>query len=110
MGAFAMEDMASLIGHTHGRLLRLLSNRTGVHFQGFLQAARCSAYRTFPSKVKKKLISIDIAFPIVRHITTVSVEEFVEAVEGLCGPQTDEFSTSSEPEMHGTFFSTDFIA
>ena len=95
-----MDDPASLIGHAHGRLLRLLSDRAGVHFQGLQQATRCFAYRSFPDKFKKKLVNIDMAFSVVRHIATVSVEEFLVAAEGWCNSQIDDPSTSSTPEVH----------
>jgi len=71
-----------LIADFHGRLLRRLSAHANVHFQGLHQAAR--HFRrggALGAAMLRKLAHVDIAFNYVRHVTAVSVEEYLRDLE-----------------------------
>ena len=69
----------SLVLELHGALLRLVSQRTGCHFQGLSAASRhLKSLGRIDNRISKKLIRIDDAFNVVRHITSVSVVSFTE--------------------------------
>ena len=73
---------SSLVCDLHGLLLRLIAVETGMHFSGLRSAAaHCRRQRLLPNTVAKKLARIDDAFAVVRHITVVSAEQFVEDVQ-----------------------------
>ena len=72
----------SLIFDLHGQLLRLLAERTGLHFQGLSQVSRrlrATGWITLP--VARKLVMIDHAFNLIRHITGASLLDFTEHVD-----------------------------
>ena len=67
----------SLVFELHGALLRLVSNRAGCHYQGLSAASRhLKSLGRIDNRTSKKLIRIDDAFNVVRHITSVSVDMF----------------------------------
>ena len=78
----------SLVLELHGMLLRLVSRRSGHHFQGLSQAARhLRKSGLLDNKTVQKFIRIDNAFNIVRHITSVSVDSYVSSVSRLLDAQ-----------------------
>ena len=86
----------SLVLELHGMLLRLVSRRSGHHFQGLSQAARhLRKLGLLDNKTVQKLIRIDNAFNIVRHITSVSVDSYVLSVSRLLEAQ--EQSSVDDP-------------
>ena len=66
-----------LILELHGRLLRTVAIEVGQHFQGLAQAARVLK-RTgrISSATANKLLKLDNAYNLVRHITAISVSRF----------------------------------
>ena len=59
-----------LVNELHGKLLRQLSAQQDEHFQGLQQAARhLRQRRLVDAKTAKRLIELDAAFNINRHIT-----------------------------------------
>ena len=84
---YAMSDAAELVSRLHGELLRCLSDRADIHFQGRRSAAahfRRAGFLT--TATAKKLGRIDDAFGICRHITRVSAKDFVTLVMDEVGP------------------------
>ena len=52
----------------------MMSDTTGVHFEGLAQAARhCRKHNDLSSKLCKKLINLDYTYNCVRHITKASI-------------------------------------
>ena len=68
-----------LILELHGRLLRTFAVEAGQHFQGLAQAARfLKRSGRISAATANKLLKLDFAFNLVRHITTISVCRFEE--------------------------------
>ena len=78
-----MQDSAeSLLFHLHGCLLRLLSKRAGTHFQGVSQASRLMRNRgLIKNRTANKLVKLDHAFNVLRHITEVSASDLLSSLE-----------------------------
>ena len=69
-----LQTAESLVLELHVMLLRLVSRRSGHHYQGLSQAARhLRKLGLLDNKTAQKFIRIDNAFNIVRHITSVSL-------------------------------------
>ena len=67
----------------HGRALRLTAAHCGIHFQGLSHASRCLKELSTPSR--RRLIHIDIAFNLIRHITSPSCDKFITGLEKELG-------------------------
>ena len=66
-----------LILQLHGRLLRIFAVEAGQHFQGLAQAARfLKRSGRISAATANKLLKLDSAFNLVRHITAISVGRF----------------------------------
>jgi len=65
------DSSSALVSELHGCLLRLIAARTASHHQGLASAAR-SLKGKIPDSMVKKLIRVDTAFQINRHITNPS--------------------------------------
>ena len=65
-----------LIFELHSALLRTMACECGRHFEGLGGAALCAFKRgAIDAKMRKKLILVDSAFALVRHITRASCKE-----------------------------------
>ena len=63
-------EAATLIADVHGRMLRLVSDRTGLHHQGLRVAANyAKRHGMIDNRLQKRLINVDIAYHVSRHIT-----------------------------------------
>ena len=66
-----------LILELHGRLLRTFAVEVGQHFQGLAQSARfLKRSGRISAATANKLLKLDSAFNLVRHITAISVSRF----------------------------------
>ena len=66
-----------IIADLHGDLLREISAFTCVHWQGLGQAARALRKRNIiDGALTKKLILLDGAYNLSRHITVISADQF----------------------------------
>ena len=75
-----------LVLQLHGHLLRLIASRSGSHFQGLSQAARCLRQSgQISPNLGKKLQQVDAAYNLIRHITSISVQAFSENIERELG-------------------------
>ena len=72
-------DAASLIASAHGKLLRLLAEDAGRHFEGLSQAARF--HKALPNAVRRRITQLDIAHNYIRHVTQPLVLAFHEDVK-----------------------------
>jgi len=80
----------ALIGALHGRALRALAGALDVHVQGLQQGARlCRRRGLLSNRLARKLLVIDHAFALSRHVTEQSVSQFLAELEG-------ELTTSME--------------
>jgi len=72
-------DSAALLADTHARVLRLLADATGLHFQGLAQASR---HKSLPltSKQRRQLLQLDVAANWARHITSVKCADFIDTI------------------------------
>ena len=65
----------------------MLSERTGKHFQGLQQASRVLRKTSrLPDRLAKKMSNIDVAFNLIRHITSASVDSFVKELDAALPP------------------------
>ena len=75
-------DAASLVAATHGAAIRLIADARGSHFEGASQAARVlKRDRILTANTAKKLDQLAVAFAITRHITSVSVRNFLSVLK-----------------------------
>mmetsp|Transcript_109809 Transcript_109809/g.309616 ORF Transcript_109809/g.309616 Transcript_109809/m.309616 type:complete len:333 (+) Transcript_109809:64-1062(+) len=71
-----------LVADLHGRLLRRLSAHSQVHFQGLHQAARhYRQKRVLDHSILRKLMHLDIAYNLMRHITEIRMQTFLSDIE-----------------------------
>ena len=63
----------------HGRALRLTAAHSGIHFQGLSQASRYM--KGLSTSSRRRLMHIDIAFNLIRHITSPSCDKFIEGLK-----------------------------
>jgi len=71
-----------LIAELHGKSLRCITSARGTHFQGLGAAARSlRAQRHISNKMSNKLLNIDAAFGLSRHITAISVANFLSELD-----------------------------
>ena len=75
-------DSTTLILQAHGEALRLIADSTGQHFQGLAQASRTLRKQGLPSNVARKLQHLDAAASLARHITSVSLRNFLADLQG----------------------------
>ena len=72
-------EAGDLIATLHGKCLRLSVDILGQHKQGLSAAARqLHLGKKIGANLKRKMIHLDLAYHVSRHITTSSVEEFYE--------------------------------
>ena len=68
-----------LVYELHGRLLRVRAAQLGEHVQGLQQAARLAqSRRRIDNRLFKKLVVVDNAFSLQRHITELSAHGMVQ--------------------------------
>ena len=95
-------DATALVAEAHGRALRLVAFARGRHFVGLASASR--ACRFLPNKLQKKLVALDSAFAVTRHITRPSLESFVRELEEALGmhsavqPKVEHHDLASDDE------------
>ena len=72
-----------LIALAHGRLLRVLSNAAGEHYDGLTSATRLlrKAGCRWSARTQRRLMQLDVAAALVRHITKASVDELFGQVQ-----------------------------
>jgi len=84
---------ATLLMELHGDLLRALASHHGMHFQGLQQAARhARRFDLIGNGLAKKLIQLDVAFNMLRHVTLPLADqlrkEIAAAIE-VAAPKAD---------------------
>ena len=75
---------ARLIGDLHYELLAATSAAAGVHFQGLQQAGRFFQ-KSLNAQQRRRLVNLDIAFQVSRHITEPFAKQFVMDIVGAVG-------------------------
>jgi len=92
-----MEDVeaADLIAMLHGKTLRFLAARSGMHFAGLAVAARHKAFQ-FSSSQRRGLANLDAAFAVTRHITQTSANRYLNDI----GAHVENALTDSDPEKN----------
>ena len=58
----------------HGQLLRTMAAHAGVHFEGISTVAR---RLRLPQRLKRRVLQLDAAYHLVRHITQQSADQLV---------------------------------
>ena len=77
LGSFD-EHPEALLASVHGHCLRALSDSAGKPFVGLSMAARgCWKDGSISNRMYKKVVRVDTAFAIVRHLTTQRVQQFM---------------------------------
>ena len=68
-------DAVALVAAAHGRLLRLLSDGAGKHFQGVSQGMRFFG-RQLSSRQMRFALNLEVAYNVTRHVTVTLLKEF----------------------------------
>lgn len=78
-------DSAALVASLHGRVLRALAQRTGLHFPGLrAAAAHLRRQNLIAPCYLKKLQRLDDSFAVTRHITSAGADQFfIEVLSAL---------------------------
>jgi len=96
-------DAASLVARLHGDLLRTISEHDKLHFQGLRAAAsHLRRARCLPGALTKKLLTVEEAHNLCRHITSVSASGLLDTVSSalLGGRSTSSCSScASRPSV-----------
>eukprot|EP00971_Amphidinium_carterae_P067197 1330281-Amphidinium_carterae.1 len=80
-------DSFAIISQLHGALLRAAASHSGSHFQGLGQVARRRDLQ-LSTRIRRKLLAIDGAFNICRHITEISARDvYIEFLQELARDQ-----------------------
>ena len=77
-------DASSLVFDIHGRMLRTLCEVSDKHYQG-LAAAANDGYREglITRRMQRRMISVDHAFQVIRHISTVTVRTDSDELDAI---------------------------
>eukprot|EP00971_Amphidinium_carterae_P321047 6381757-Amphidinium_carterae.1 len=70
-----MAEPFALLNEAHNKILHLLVDAAGSHFQGLSRAAR--HVKTLNSKQRRRILNLDIAYNLARHITSASIEDMI---------------------------------
>ena len=82
MHAFCVDEAAALLMGLHGVVLRRLCEEARCHFEGLSVAARrLHMDGRIDGSMKKKLMQLDTAVSLVRHVSAPSCGAFVEKLE-----------------------------
>ena len=76
------------LGTLHSDLLQVMASQTGQHFQGLSQASRTKKLN-LTNRQKKMLSQVDIAWNIIRHISTVRAMETLREFRALDSTSCD---------------------
>ena len=92
----ASDPVALLLG-CHGAALRILSDRAGMHYQGLGVAARDARKKGFLSaKMCNRMIQVDIAMNLMRHITAASCRDTLAALVQEAGAEDENKNEATE--------------
>ena len=72
-------DAASLLSNTHNEMLRMMASVAGVHFEGVAQATRYFK-GSLTTRQRRRLLHLDSAFSLARHITQPLANSFVKEI------------------------------
>ena len=76
IGEDAQSDPYWLIASAHRQVLSTVCSATGCHYSGLQQAARILRPK-LRSRTMRRMLHLDIAFAVARHITQASVKQLV---------------------------------
>uniref|UniRef100_A0A7S2LNF6 Uncharacterized protein n=1 Tax=Zooxanthella nutricula TaxID=1333877 RepID=A0A7S2LNF6_9DINO len=77
---------AALVAELHGQVLRLLSDRLGIHCQGLAQAARrARACGMLSNQAAQRVTRLDVAHNVVRHVTGPRTKTFLAEIRDEVG-------------------------
>lgn len=83
-------DAASIIFQLHGKCLRLLCDDLHSHFDGISSAARAAHRQNrITSSLKRKIIELDVAYHITRHVSSPSAEKFYATLQAELKEEDD---------------------
>ena len=78
MSRCGLQDAGDLVASLHGKCLRTAIAKLGRHKEGLSAAARdMFREQLITSRRKKKLMEVDIAFHVTRHISCASADKFL---------------------------------
>eukprot|EP00413_Alexandrium_margalefii_P003096 CAMPEP_0204520710 /NCGR_PEP_ID=MMETSP0661-20131031/5404_1 /ASSEMBLY_ACC=CAM_ASM_000606 /TAXON_ID=109239 /ORGANISM="Alexandrium margalefi, Strain AMGDE01CS-322" /LENGTH=291 /DNA_ID=CAMNT_0051526277 /DNA_START=42 /DNA_END=917 /DNA_ORIENTATION=+ len=89
---------ACLVASVHDLLLHELSARAGRPFAGLSQATRW--HRGFPAAVCQKVMRLDIAYPVTRHIMQPGSQAFVQEVLAVAPPAPPACVEAPSVQLH----------
>ena len=70
-------EVVGLLAELHGQCLRLLCDDMGKDFCGLSVAARAAGKIGLSGRLVRKLMQIDVAFAVSRHLNSVKASDFV---------------------------------
>ena len=87
MSAWLAEDAGDLVSRLHSRCVRLTAGALGHHTQGLTVAGKQLHKRgSLSHRSKVKLQKIDEAFHLTRHISSQSIEDFLQKLAEELSP------------------------
>ena len=90
-------DAELLVFELHRRSLTMTSGKVGRHLQGLRQGAS-SLRGQLSNRAHRRLSMIDLAYTLLRHITSASVEEFLGEESPVPLPEVKgNFSVQQKP-------------
>ena len=95
-------EAAELIFSSHGKVLRLLADKTGRHYTGLTQAARFNKV-ALGTRLVRRCQHLDAALALLRHITGRSAATFFEEVEGALDSEEAKFSEGAGSDRMQSF-------
>lgn len=79
MNSFVPSNSENLIIGLHRAILESIASDTCCHYEGLSQAVRACKHR-FNNKQVKKILAVDTCFALLRHVTSVSCNLFIEDI------------------------------
>ena len=87
----------SLVFELHGDLVRCISTSCGLHFEGLGAAARhLGRQKLIDQHLKRKMLAIETAYNIVRHVTPVSASLHKQRLDSVLRSQKGDEEKKEE--------------
>lgn len=81
----------------HGTAFRMLCAAAGEHFQG-LRHAEQHFRHSLPSTRRRRMITVDLAFPLIRHVSDESCKQFEESLADRLWEVSERFRNRTRVE------------
>eukprot|EP00929_Paragymnodinium_shiwhaense_P053150 TRINITY_DN26608_c0_g2_i2.p1 TRINITY_DN26608_c0_g2~~TRINITY_DN26608_c0_g2_i2.p1 ORF type:complete len:244 (-),score=47.00 TRINITY_DN26608_c0_g2_i2:65-796(-) len=90
----------ALIFDAYGQALRLISEKSGCHFQGLGQALRSPRLKHSSSKLKRHILQLETCYNLLRHVTKPRILSLVEELSDALQTVQPEDHVVQDPRPH----------